>query len=57
MAGPDAAALIVESPDAAVAEIVAGWPSRFDTARAAALGLAAGAAYDDIIQAYMEDDA
>ncbi len=57
MAGPDAAALIVESPDAAVAEIVAGWPSRFDTARAAALGFAAGAAYDDIIQAYMEDDA
>ena len=57
VAGPDAAALIVESPDAAVAEIVAGWPSRFDTARAAALGFAADAAYDDIIQAYMEDDA
>ncbi len=56
VAGPDAAALIVESPDAAVAEIVAGWPSRFDTARAAALGFAADASYDDIIRTYIEDD-
>lgn len=56
VAGPDAAALIVESPDSAVAEIVAGWPSRFDTARADALGFAADATYDDIIQAYIEDD-
>ncbi|MXW99411.1 MAG: SDR family oxidoreductase [Acidimicrobiaceae bacterium] len=56
VAGPDAAALIVASPDPAVAEIVAGWPSRFDTARAAALGFAADAAYDDIIRAYIEDD-
>ena len=56
VAGPEAAALIVESPDPAVAEIVAGWPSRFDTARAAALGFAADAGYDDIIRAYIEDD-
>ena len=56
VAGPDAAALIVASPDPAVAEIVAGWPSRFDTARATALGFAADAAYDDIIRAYIEDD-
>ena len=57
VAGPDAAALIVESPDPVVAEIVTGWPSRFDTARAAALGFAADATYDDIIRAYIEDDA
>ena len=56
VAGSDAAALIVESPDAAVAEIVAGWPSRFDTARATALGFATDASYDDIIRAYIEDD-
>ena len=56
VAGPDAAALIVESPDAAVAEIVAGWPSRFDTARADALGFTADDSYDDIIRAYIEDD-
>ena len=56
VAGPEAAALIVESPDPAVAEIVAGWPSRFDTARAAALGFAADDTYDDIIRAYIEDD-
>ena len=56
VAGPDAAALIVESPDAAVAEIVAGWPSRFNTARATALGFAADDSYDDIIRAYIEDD-
>jgi nucleoside-diphosphate-sugar epimerase len=56
VAGPGAAALIVESPDAAVAEIVAGWPSRFDTARATALGFTADATYDDIIRAHIEDD-
>ena len=56
VAGPDAAALVVESPDPAVAEIVAGWPTRFDTARANALGFAADATYDDIIRAYIEDD-
>ena len=56
VAGPEAAALIVESPNTAVAEIVAGWPSRFDTARATALGFAADATYDDIIRAYIEDD-
>lgn len=56
VAGPEAAALVVESPDPAVAEIVAGWPTRFDTARAAALGFAADDSYDDIIRAYIEDD-
>ncbi|MXW96414.1 MAG: SDR family oxidoreductase [Acidimicrobiaceae bacterium] len=56
VAGSEAAALIVESPDPAVAEIVAGWPQRFDAARATALGFAADANYDDIVRAYMEDD-
>ena len=56
VAGPDAAALIVESPDPVVAGIVAGWPSRFDTARAAALGFVAEDSYDEVIRAYIEDD-
>ena len=56
VAGPDAAALITEAPDPVVADIVAGWPTRFDTARATALGFAVDASYDDIIRAYIEDD-
>lgn len=56
VAGADAVSLITESPDPAVAEIVAGWPSRFDITRAAALGFTADASYDAIIRAYIEDD-
>ena len=56
VAGPDAVALITESPDPTVAEIVAGWPPRFDTARATSLGFAADETYDDIIRTYIEDD-
>ncbi len=55
VAGPDAVELITESPDPVVAGIVAGWPQRFDTARAEALGFAADATYDEIIQAHIED--
>lgn len=56
VAGPDAAALIVEAPDPVVAEIVAGWPERFDTQRALELGFVPDQSYDDIIRAYLEDD-
>jgi len=56
VAGPDAVALITEAPDPAIAEIVAGWPTRFDTARATDLGFAAEETYDDIIRTYIEDD-
>jgi len=56
VAGPDAMALITEAPDPVVADIVAGWPTRFDTARATALGFVVDATYDDIIRAYIEDD-
>ena len=56
VAGPDAVSLITEEPDPVVAEIVAGWPSRFDTARAAGLGFVADKTYDDIIRAYIDDD-
>ena len=56
VAGPDAAALITDVPDPTVAGIVAGWPPRFDTARATTLGFTADATYDAIIRAYIEDD-
>ncbi len=56
VASPEVAGLIVESPDPVVAKIVAGWPSRFDAARATALGFKADDSYDDIIRAYIEDD-
>lgn len=56
VAGPDAVALIAESPDPVIAGMVAGWPTRFDTARAAGLGFEADDSYDDIIRAYVEDD-
>lgn len=56
IAGPDTEALIVESPDPTIAEIVAGWPERFDTRRALDLGFAPDPSYDDIIRAYIEDD-
>ena len=56
VAGPEAVALITEAPDPAVAEIVSGWPQRFDTARATGLGFVAEETYDDIIRAYIDDD-
>ncbi|MCY3643651.1 MAG: SDR family oxidoreductase [Acidimicrobiaceae bacterium] len=56
VAGPDAVALITEAPDPAIAKIVAGWPTRFDTTRATSLGFVAEETYDDIIRIYIEDD-
>ena len=56
VAGLEAAALITETPDPVVAAIVAGWPQRFDTARAASLGFKAEPSYDDIIRAHIEDE-
>ena len=56
VAGPDVAELIIEETDPAIAEIVAGWPQRFDPARAVSLGFEADESYDDIIRAYIEDD-
>ena len=56
VAGSDAAKLIVESPEPDIAEIVAGWPERFDARRALSLGFVPDQSYDDIIRAYLEDD-
>lgn len=56
VAGPDAVALIREEPDELVATIVAGWPEAFTAARARGLGFEAETSYDQIIQAYIDDD-
>lgn len=56
VAGQAAVDLISESADPAVADIVAGWPERFETTRALNLGFAPDQSYDDIIRSYIEDD-
>ena len=57
VAGDGAVGLIEPHPDPAVASIVAGWPERFATERADALGFECESTYDEIIRAYLEDDA
>ncbi|GAA4172262.1 SDR family oxidoreductase [Phytohabitans flavus] len=53
--GPEVAALIDWVPDPAVEAIVAGWPSRFETARAAVLGLTPEPDFRAIIRAYRSE--
>ena len=55
VAGPEAAARIRRQPDPAIRAIVAGWPRNFDAARAAGLGFAADASFQDIIRAHIRD--
>ncbi len=54
--GDSAVALIDEHPDAAIARIVEGWPTRFDARRAADLGFTAETSFDDIIAAHIADE-
>ena len=49
-------ALIRREPDPVIAGIVAGWPTRFDAARALALGFRADASFDAIIAAHVADE-
>ncbi len=55
-AGPATVALIREEPDQTIASIVAGWPRRFDTARADALGFRCESTFDEIIEIYIADE-
>ena len=54
IAGPKAARLIREEPDATIARIVAGWPQDFTAIRALALGFRADASFDAIIRQHVE---
>jgi nucleoside-diphosphate-sugar epimerase len=56
LAGDRVVARIRRAPDPLVARIVAGWPSRFDPARAVALGFKAEASFDDIIRTHIADE-
>ncbi len=56
IAGDKVASRIRREPDPLVARIVAGWPSRFDPARALALGFRAEASFDDIIHVHIADE-
>jgi len=56
IAGDKVAGRIRRAPDELVERIVAGWPRRFDTRRALALGFTVEASFDDIIRAHIEDE-
>jgi nucleoside-diphosphate-sugar epimerase len=56
IAGDKVASRIRREPDPLVARIVAGWPSRFDPARALALGFRGEASFDDIIRVHITDE-
>jgi nucleoside-diphosphate-sugar epimerase len=55
VAGSSVAALVSVVPDPAIARIVGGWPARFDSSRAARLGLAPDLSYRAIIEQYLKD--
>ena len=56
IAGNKVVARIRRAPDPLVQRIVGGWPSRFDPARALALGFKAETSFDEIIQAHIDDE-
>ena len=56
IAGDKATALIREAPDAIVAKIVAGWPTRFDAKRARELGFTCEKSFAEIIQVYIDEE-
>lgn len=56
IAGAGMRGRIRHQPDETIQRIVAGWPRRFDTSRAAELGFTAEASFDDIIRAHIDDE-
>ena len=55
VAGPAALDLLDWQPDERVAAIVGAWPSRFDAARAHALGLLPDTSVDALVAQYVHD--
>jgi D-erythronate 2-dehydrogenase len=55
IAGSEVASRIVPEPDEAVAKIVAGWPTRFESKRGRELGFEAETSFDAIIEAHIDD--
>ena len=56
VAGPAAMSLLDCTPDAAITQIVAGWPGRFEWARARELGLFADESVDAILRDYVREN-
>lgn len=56
VAGDEAADRIRWQLDARVERIVGSWPGRWDTSRAARLGLTGDSSFADIVRAYLADD-
>jgi nucleoside-diphosphate-sugar epimerase len=56
VAGEDVAQRISWQPDPMIQKIVAGWPARFDAARARAMGFQADASITEIVRAHLEDE-
>jgi nucleoside-diphosphate-sugar epimerase len=56
IAGEGVVARIRREPDPAIMGIVAGWPRRFDAARAKSLGFQAETSFDEIIRTHIEDE-
>jgi nucleoside-diphosphate-sugar epimerase len=55
IAGPGPVKRIRWEPDAHIQRIVAGWPHRFDTARAKAMGFAADRNFEEIVSQHIAD--
>jgi nucleoside-diphosphate-sugar epimerase len=56
VAGEGAVARIKWQPDPVIQKIVAGWPVGIDGSRAESLGIKPDGSFDEIIQAFIEDD-
>ncbi|MFG1301266.1 D-erythronate dehydrogenase [Xanthobacter sp. V3C-3] len=56
VAGDTAVARIRKAPDPVIEGIVAGWPRRFDAARATELGFKAESSFEEIIRIHIEDE-
>jgi nucleoside-diphosphate-sugar epimerase len=57
LAGPEPLSLIGHVPDPAVAQIVAAWPSRFESRRAPALGLSPDPDFGSVLRQYVQHHA
>ena len=55
LAGPEIMALIRDEPDASVRKIVQAWPSRFESPRAAALGLSPDPDFGSVLRQYVQN--
>lgn len=56
VAGEDVAARVRFEPDPFIEKIVYGWPTRFTTERAEVMGFRADERFEDVIEAFIEDD-